>query len=90
MAVLGEKPMAIDIYRKSCRGRVVTVIGTGAFLGERSVGRPFWTMGFEPVLFGGRPCDLPRLCSSTYPSVSFARCFSRSFNVRRDGREGDR
>jgi hypothetical protein len=31
-------------------------------LGERSVGRPFWTMGFEPVLFGGRPCDLPRLC----------------------------
>jgi transposase len=33
-------------------------------------------MGFEPVLFGGRPCDLPDCASSAYPSLSFAHGFS--------------
>jgi hypothetical protein len=27
-------------------------------------------MGFEPVLFGGRPCDLPDCAASAYPSLS--------------------
>src|SRR3954452_24197348 len=49
------------------RSRPVPVLGSGdpgqgLLLGERRrVGR-FWTMGFEPVLSLGRPCDLPGLC----------------------------
>ena len=43
-------------------------------------------MGFEPGLFGGRPCDLPGCASSAYPSVSFARCFSR-LSIERGGGE---
>jgi hypothetical protein len=41
--------------------RTVRPSGTGAFW-ENAVGRPFWTMGCEPLLFRGRPCDLPGLC----------------------------
>ena len=39
-------------------------------------------MGFESVLFGGRPCDLPRLCCEHVSVCVVARCFSRSLNVR--------
>jgi hypothetical protein len=35
-------------------------------------------MGFEPVLFGGRPCDLPDCAASAYPSLSLCPRFSRS------------
>jgi hypothetical protein len=37
------------------------------------LGRPVCAMGFEPVLFVGRPCDLPGCASSANPSVSLAR-----------------
>src|SRR3954467_11933850 len=47
-------------------------------LGERRRGRPFWTMGFEPGLFIGRPCDLPGCAASADPSMSFAHRFSLS------------
>jgi hypothetical protein len=51
------------------------VTGTGA-LGERMLGRPVCAMGFEPVLFSGRPCDLSGCALSANPSVSFAHLFS--------------
>jgi hypothetical protein len=52
-------------------------LGRGAFVGERRLGRPFWTMGaLEPGLFGGRPCDLPGCAASADPSMSFAHRFS--------------
>ena len=44
------------------------------------LGRPSCAMGFEPVLFVGRPCDLPGCASSAYPSVSFARSSPRFAN----------
>jgi hypothetical protein len=59
-------------------------LGRGAFLGERRLGRPFWTMGFEPELFSGRPCDLPGCAASADPSMSFAHRFS---NVTDDSEE---
>ena len=40
------------------------------------LGRPVCAMGFEPVLFSGRPCDLSGCASSANPSVSFAHVFS--------------
>jgi len=40
------------------------------------LGRPVCAMGFEPVLFSGRPCDLSGCASSANPSVSFAHLFS--------------
>ena len=43
------------------------------------MGRPFKrTMGFEPGVFSGRPCDLPGCAESANPSVSFAHQFSSS------------
>jgi hypothetical protein len=60
-------------------------LGRGAFVGERRLGRPFWTMGeLEPGLFGGRPCDLPGCAASADPSMSFAHRFSLVIN---DGKE---
>ena len=50
------------VERKPGLGRVVVGdLGTGAFLGN-VVGRPFWTMGFEPVLFRWPPLRLARVC----------------------------
>jgi hypothetical protein len=41
-------------------------------------------MGFEPVLFGGRPCDLPRLCREHVSvCVVCPLLLPLSFNVRR-------
>ena len=40
------------------------------------LGRPVCAMGFESVLFRGRPCDLSGCASSANPSVSFAHLFS--------------
>ena len=41
-------------------------------------GTPVWTMDFEPLRFGGGPCDLPGCAASADRSVSFAHWFSRS------------
>jgi hypothetical protein len=63
------------------RARWCPVAGLGSVdcdegpLGERRLGRPFWTMGFEPGLFIGRPCDLPGCAASADPSTSFAHRF---------------
>jgi len=40
-------------------------------------------MGFEPGLFGGRPCDLSGCAQSAYASMSFAHSFYQSFEQRR-------
>jgi transposase len=37
----------------------------------------------EPEVFGGRPCDLSGCAASANASMSFARCFSQSFEERR-------
>src|SRR6266545_8231171 len=49
------------------------------------MGRPVrWTMGLEPELFGGRPCDLSGCAPSANASMSFARWFSRPTDERRN------
>jgi hypothetical protein len=41
-------------------------------------------MGFEPVLFGGRPCDLPRLCCEHVSVCVVCPLLLPFINVRRD------
>jgi len=54
-------------------------------LGERMVGRPICALGFEPVLFVGRPCDLAGCAVSTNPSVLLADGSPACYRARFDG-----
>src|SRR5947208_16609545 len=48
----------------------------GILVWRTQSGTPVRTMGFEPVRFGGGPCDLPGCAASAYRPVSIAHSFS--------------
>ena len=54
------------------------------------MGRPVWTMGFEPGLFVAAPATCPVALESTNPSMSFCPPRLPSTNERRSGDEVDR